>query len=292
MTDLFESYQINLVKKQNDTYPLNKIVQNFQSSISFPQGTKIALSSMSMYYSWRNITASNNNNTLSYIDTDSKTQTVTFQDGFYSISDIQGFLEYTMKANGDYLLDGDSKEVYFIKIESNTVYNCFTVTMSAVPSALPSGYTNPASMTLPVSATTLTLVIPATNIRYNLGYNAQSIPSTPNSTTYQLNSDFTPQITSITSVYLHSSLVNNSFFNPGLRDVLFSFTPDVPYGNLLHIQPSNLLFSPVFSPSSFSAIDITFTDQNNKDLEILDYNYQVNLVIYIPNNVSRKLIPT
>lgn len=293
MSDSFEQYQINLVKKQNDGQPLNKIVQNFQSSISFPPGTKIALSSMSIYYSWRNITSAKSNNTLSYVDTESKTQTITFPDGFYSISDINGYIQFVMKANGDYLVDDSGNDYFFIDIVANSVYNCFTITMKPVPSTLPTSWTNPASMILPLSNTTLELIIPSTNIRYNLGFNAQSIPSTPQATQYQINSDFVPQITDITSCYIHSSMVNNSFFCPSLRDVLYSFTPNVEYGNLIRLEPSNLLFSPVFSPSSFSAIDITFTDQNNQDLIILDYNYQINLLIFIPKTIitTKKLIP-
>lgn len=281
MADLanYDVYPINLVK--DNTTPLNEIVGKFQASVSFPMGARIALNSMSIYYSWYNITSEFSNNTLSYVDTDAKEYTVTFPDGYYTVEDLNGYLHYTMKANGHYLVDGDSNEVYYITIVENPVYNKFTVTCVPKPSALPSGYTNPASWTLPVSDTTLLLKIPATNIRYNLGFNAQSIPSVAQSTQYQKNSDFVPQITPTTSVYLHSPLVNNAFYNSSLSDVLYTFSPSSSFASFLNIMPNNLVWCPLHN-NAFTEIAIRFTDQLNRSLNITDYNYQINLLIAIP----------
>lgn len=286
MADLssFDVYPVNLVK--DNTSPLYEITSRFSGAVSFPIGSRVAMNSLSIYYSWRNMTTAFNNTTLSYTDTDAKEHTVTFPEGYYNITDINGYLHYVMKANGHYLLDGDSNEVYYISIVENPIYNRFTVTCDPVPSALPSGYTNPASWSLPVSNTTMLLNIPATNIRELLGFNAQSIPAVAQSSQYQKNSDNVPQIAPITSVYLHSPLVNNSYLNPSMSDVLYTFSPASDYASFLNITPNNLVWSPCHN-TYFNDITVRFTDQLGRDLQILDYQYQLNLLIAVPKNIKK-----
>ena len=61
-------------------------------------GKHIALLSASLYFSWRNITTSNN--TFSYIWIDDVEYSVTLPVGFYEVSDILSYFQYVMKING------------------------------------------------------------------------------------------------------------------------------------------------------------------------------------------------
>jgi hypothetical protein len=266
------------VKKSTDTEPLNVLKQKFTGTINLPKGTKIALQSLHLYYSWYNITSALGNNSLSYIH-DGVTYPVVFPDGFYSILDIDGFLKFTMKANGHYLVDGSGSEVYYISMVENSVYNKFTFTLDVVPNPLPVGYSNPAGMVL--TGTTMSLVIPATPIRDVLGLNAQTYPAAPAAVQQQKNSDYIPQITEITTVFVKCDLVNNILFNASASNVLYTFSPSSSFGSFLSIEPSNLIFLPTHT-AQFSEINLTLTDQFGRTLNVLDYNMNATILIELP----------
>ena len=62
-------------------------------------------------------------------------------------------------------------------------------------------------------------------------------------------------------------------------DVLYFFTPNKSYANLLNVEPSNLVFLKTYN-SEFDDIIITSTDQNGRPLEIED-NLNLTLLINI-----------
>ena len=51
--------------------------------------------------------------------------------------------------------------------------------------------------------------------------------------------------------------------------VLYTFVPNKSFGELLDISPKNLIFLKIFD-SEFSYIEVWFTDQNSRPLEIKD----------------------
>ena len=58
----------------------------------------IALSNLSIYYTWKNIKSSYNNKFK--ISSLTWTEEFTLPDGSYSVSDIQNYFEYIMKKHG------------------------------------------------------------------------------------------------------------------------------------------------------------------------------------------------
>ena len=60
----------------------------------------IALSKLSIYYTWNNIKSSNNNNKFK-TSAPTWNEKFTLPDGSYSISDIQDFFEYILKKHGE-----------------------------------------------------------------------------------------------------------------------------------------------------------------------------------------------
>ena len=60
----------------------------------------IALSNLSIYYTWNNIKSSYNNN-KSKISAPTWNEEFTLPDGFYSVSDIQDYFEYISKKHGE-----------------------------------------------------------------------------------------------------------------------------------------------------------------------------------------------
>ena len=68
-------------------------------------------------------------------------------------------------------------------------------------------------------------------------------------------------------VLVHCNLVNNSFQQAS--KVLFAFVPNKQYGQLIIISPHSLAILKT-TKSKFLFIQVWFTDQNNRPLEIED----------------------
>ena len=68
-------------------------------------------------------------------------------------------------------------------------------------------------------------------------------------------------------VLIHCNIANNDYQQESR--VLYTFVPDKSFGRLLDIYPKNLIFL-TNSNSEFSYIEVWFTDQNFKPLEIED----------------------
>lgn len=253
---------------------------NSQLKMNFPfpfssQDNEIALSNAFIYYSWRNITSVYGNNTCRYTFNGSNFN-VTFPDGFYSYSDINGYLQSVMKTNGHYLLDANSNPVYYISIASNTVYYSVTLTCSVIPSSLPTNWTNPAGITLSGNCPLFTVL--TSQFGTILGFNVNTYPSVTQATQYQINSSVVPQISPVTSINLNCNFVNNSKFNTLSPQCIYTFSPNVEYSSQIIIQPQTMLWFKILD-QNYSYIDIQFKDQNGNNLQVLDNNIVVTLLV-------------
>jgi hypothetical protein len=251
------------------------------SQPTFEKGDKIALDSLSMYYSWPSITAANGNNTFQYVwpFNSATTITVTIPDGFYTIADLNSYLQYVMISNKHYLVDGSGNYVYYLNFSTNSVRYAVQLDVSPLPTALGT-YTYPSSAgwTLSGTATYPQIVIPTTNsISKIIGFTAGTYPSTTTgSTTYSQISDFTPQVTPVSSVVVTCSLLNNRYSIP--NNLLYSFAPNTTYGSQINIIPPSKTFVDM-SGGKVSEFSITFLDQNFNKLKILDNNIVILITI-------------
>ena len=85
----------------------------------------IALSNVSMYYTWNNIKSSYNNNKFK-ISTPTWNEEFTLPDGSYSVSDIQNYFQYILKKHGKNT-DKPSMQIYVNKIESRITFNRYSL---------------------------------------------------------------------------------------------------------------------------------------------------------------------
>jgi len=252
------------------------------SQPTFEKGDKIALDSLSMYYSWPSITAANANNTFQYSWLGTS-YTVTIPDGFYTIADLNSYLQYVMIANQHYLKDSASNYVYYLNFSTNSVRYAVQLDVNPIPTALPSGYSTPwgtgtAAWSFPASATYPQIIIPSTNsISKIIGFTAGTYPSTTSgTTTYSEISSFTPQVTPVSSVVVTCSLLNNRYSIP--NNLLYSFAPNTTYGSQINITPPSKTFVDM-SGGKVSEFSITFLDQNFNKLKIIDNNVVILLTI-------------
>ena len=84
----------------------------------------VALSNLSIYYTWKNIKISYNNNKFK-ISAPIWSKEFKLQDGSFSITDIQDFFEYVLKKNSEYV-DNPSIKIYINKIENRITFKIKT----------------------------------------------------------------------------------------------------------------------------------------------------------------------
>ena len=99
--------------------------------------------------------------------------------------------------------------------------------------------------------------------------------STKDTTDADKDSENVPRLENAEVILVHCNLVNNSYQQRSR--VLFTFVPNKQYGKLISISPHTLIFLKTMN-TEFSEIEIWFTDQNNKSLEIED-NVNISLII-------------
>ena len=80
----------------------------------------IALSNLSIYYTWKNIKSSYNNNKFK-ISAPTWNDKFELPDGSYSVSDIQDYFKYILKKHGEDI-DKPSVQVYVNKIENSVTF--------------------------------------------------------------------------------------------------------------------------------------------------------------------------
>ena len=84
-----------------------------------------------------------------------------------------------------------------------------------------------------------------------------------------------PKVKSVEVVLMHCNLVNNSYQQAS--KVLFTFVPNKQFGQLITISPHSLTMLKTTN-TEFQSIQVWFTDQNNRPLEIED---SVNITLII-----------
>ena len=191
----------------------------------------IALSNLSIYYTWRNIKSSYNNNKFK-ISAPTWNDKFELPDGSYSVSDIQDYFKYILKKHGENT-NKPSVQIYVNKIENRITFK------------IKNGYS-------------LELLTPET---------MKLLGSTKNKITKDKNGENVPHLEITEVVLVHCNMVNNDYQQDSR--VLYTFVPNKPFGSLLDISPTNHIFLKTFN-SEYNEIEVWFTDQNSQPLEIED----------------------
>ena len=148
----------------------------------------IALINLSIYYTWRNIKSTYNNNKFK-ISAPTWNDTFDLPDGSYSISDIQDYFEFIIKKY-ETLTENPPIQIYPNKIKNRIVFK------------IKNGYK-------------LELLTPET---------MKLLGSTKKDVDSDKNSENVPKLESVEVVLVHCNLVNNSYQQAS--KVLFTFVPN------------------------------------------------------------------
>ena len=228
------------------TKHLNKFVYNFTDKLNLKNSNKsIALANLSISYTWKNVKSDYNNNKFK-IPAPTWSDTFDVPDSSYSIAALQNYFEYIIKKHGT-IADVSPVLIYVNEINNRIVFK------------IKSGY----KLEL-LSKETMKL----------LGSLTDTIDG-------DKNSELVPKVESVDLVLVHCNLVNNSYQQA--PKVLFTSVPNKKYGQLITVSPEMLVMLKTVN-IEFSFIEIWFTDQDNRPLEIED-SVNISLIIGIGNFV-------
>ena len=191
----------------------------------------VALSNLRIYYTWKNVKSSYNNNKFK-ISVPTWRGEFELPDGSYSISDIQDYFEYILKKHTE-SVDDPSIRMYINRIKNRIKFK------------IKNGYY-------------LELLTPKT---------MKLLGSTESKITKDKNSENVPHLEIVKLVLVHCNLVNNDYQQDSR--ILYTFVPNKLFGSLLEISPTNQVFLKTFN-SEFQEVKVWFTDQTSKPLELED----------------------
>lgn len=162
----------------NNQVSTHQFRYRFSRPIDFTQ-FEVALGSISIYYSWRAITAQRLNNSFKVIwptDSTTTTYTITLPDGTYSASDINAYLQYWSIQNNLYLTNNTTGAYYyFLSCAENQSSYAIQFTMQPVKNL--TGYTAASGFpTVPVTAYTSQLQIVDTGFGSIVGFTPATYP--------------------------------------------------------------------------------------------------------------------
>lgn len=257
----------------NTRYQYNFIGGGFRA-----QDMEICISSASIPYAWYNISAAYGNNTFSLIlPTGGTTQTiaVTLPDGFYSVTDIQNYIQGVLITNLFYLIDGAGNYVYPFLLTYSSTYYKVQLICSTIPSTLPSGWTQPAGApALPTTTTGVQFVVGT--IGSVIGFVAGTYPAVATSSSQNFLSTLTPVGSTVNSLVFRCNAVTNNVTSPS--DILDSCAINASFG-------SNIIYDPAFEKfvalkdGVYSSLTITISDQNLNQIYSVDPNISMTLII-------------
>lgn len=253
----------------------NTLTYNFPSGqASFSAGDKIALSQMSLYYSWDSL--SSRNNGLSYTWTNGTVVTVDPPPGFYTLSQLNAYLQNIMFNNNHYLVDSTGQNVYYLTLEENVTYYAVQLNAYLVPNALPSGWSLPSGAAWSLPATARTPQLTVGSMSSVLGINAGTYPSAPSSSVFAQLSQRTPQISPVSSVVVTCDLVGNKLANP--TSLIYAFSPNVTYASQIRVEPNTPVYNDIM-PGQYASLTVRLFDQNLQPLILKDNTIVVLLEI-------------
>ena len=220
----------------------NKFCCYFTDKLNLKDPSKNdALVNSSIYYTWKNIKSAYNSNKFN-ISAPTWNDEFDLPDGSYSESDIQDHFEYIFKKN-ETLADNPPIQIYTSKIKNRFMFKIKTAYKLEL-----------------LSKETMRL----------LGSTEQNIAKDENGETV-------PKVETVDVALMHRNVFNNNYQQAS--KVLFTFVPDKQFGQLITISPHSLTMLETTN-AEFPFIELWFTDQNNRPLEIED-NVNITLIVGI-----------
>jgi hypothetical protein len=268
----------------NTNFKYNFINGGFQL-----KNMEMCVSSITLPYSFYNVSSYYNNRTFSLIfpkGATTQTISVTLPEGFYTVTDINSYIQQICLDNGAYLIDSTGNYVYYQQLVYNSTYYSVQLLLYPVPTTLPTGYSYASAGTLytssanlPTTSYTPQLVLSsAGSISTIIGFvSGATYPSTQSTTNQSILSTLTPVGSTVNSIIMQCSLVNNPVTSPS--DILDSLPiHNSTFGSNITYEPSFEKFISL-SDGTFNNFTFSFRDQNLNEIYARDPNVSITLII-------------
>jgi hypothetical protein len=304
--------QSNLVQDGQN----NKLVYRFPNSVNLTN-KYIAVSSVSMYYSWFNITSAFGNNTFTYTWTSgagpATTYTVTIPDGLYEIVEINSYLQFQMISNGTYWTDNTSNYYPVQLLVNPTRYsvqlNTFLIPTAAQAAAagLFIGSTAIGAPTFPTTVCNPIVTFPAafaSIVGYSAGFasNANSnntyAPPVPSNKSQNYVTKITNGGNSASASLPIGTLSYLSDLSPNVQpnnsilfslsninnpysqpsSIIYSIAPSVLVGEIIQDRPPNFMWNKLID-GTYNQLQLNILGTNLQPLIINDPNMTILLSI-------------
>ena len=201
--------------ENSKTSEYNVLVLNVTDKLDRRRGQKtVALSNLSIYYTWKNIKNSYNNNKFK-ISAPTWNEEFELPDGSCSISDIQDYFENILKKYSENV-DNPPIRIYVNRIKNRITFK------------IKSGYY-------------LEL----------LTQEIKLLGSAESKITKDKKGENVPHLEVVELVLIHCNLANNDYQQDSR--ILYTFVPNKAFGSLLEISPTNHVFLKTFN-SEFQEI--------------------------------------
>jgi len=283
----------NVISTNNTTYKYNFI----NGSFVVPENSEMCVSQIVMPYSFFNINKGlYNNNSFNYY-WDGVLYKMIFKDGFYSVSDLNQYMEATFLSLNQYLVNtATGFNQYFISIQSNQTYYANQFIMYPIPTSLPSGFSAPSGFVYSSTGNTPQVVISSSNnFGSIIGFTSGTYPSLAQTATYNVLSNLTPNATPVNSIVVRCNMINNACTFP--TDILDVFSINTSFGSSITYSPPYEKWVSV-SEGSYASMTVTLEDQNFGVIEANDSNVLIALLLRVGKKremkqtlVNKPLVP-
>lgn len=272
----------------------NKMVYRFPNSVQFKKSV-ISFAQCSIYYSWFNITNDLTNNTFSYNWRNNlgvaTTYTINIPDGLYEISQLNEYLQFKFIQNGHYLVDANGNNVYYAEFLVNAPRYACQINTFLVPTSLPTGWTNPASLAFPPQSFNPIITLPS-KVNEILGYvagfatnqnlNNAYVPPTSDYVSKLANgtlsyiSTVAPNVQPNNSLLFAMSNIDNPYATP--TSILYTLVPTVAVGEIINEKPPNYIWCKMID-GTYNELRLTILGTDLKPIKINDPSITVVVVI-------------
>lgn len=276
----------------------SELVYKFPNSVVF-KDKYIAVSSISMFYSWFNILQVYNNNLFTYTwtsGTTTTTYTINIPDGLYEISDINNYIQFVCIQNGTYW---SILNFNYYPLELLVNANRYAVQLNTylIPTSLPTDATVPANFPgWPSTEQNSVVSFPAnfnkivgytagfsSNPNLNNAYNPPVPSSISNNFVAKLAggqlsylSNFSPQVQPNSNVLFNISNINNPYAIPS--SVIYSLTPAVKIGEQITDTPPNFMWNRLID-GTYNELRLQLKGTDGQRLRVNDPNMTILLTI-------------
>ena len=253
-----------------DPAPYNKLYLPVSNGVNL-KGRSIALQKASLYYSWPNISSTNNSFTFDWPNGagfTTTTITIPASTNLGSISEMNDFLQFYMISQKYYLVDDNNLNRYYAEFVSNPNYYGVSLNLYVLPTSLPAGWTDPGTTYGSTAKTPKLTILASNDFGLLIGFNAAVYNGIAVDISYV--SDFTPQLSPVSSVQILLNIADNELSLNNSNTVINTFTTrGVQYGSLIEIESQQLIWFK--TNTDFAAnIEMSFVDQNFVPLNIQD----------------------